>query len=209
MDWRYHTFTVRQKLTFPPDVVVPWDDELAFRVYYPLISYTTDPNLRSIYLRSIERSWEVMRMQHVPYFNYVYGALTGNDCENDRAVQHLREWSLDPVAYRYTNSHRADLAPEPGYVPYGGGTRAMSPRETAPEWGSRSALGYDGGSGRGMMPPIGWLEDYWMGRYHGFIEAPKTTDPALTTVEPDAVQPHGAAPYDGPPRPGGLVPGQP
>ena len=26
LKWRYHTYTVRQKLTFPPDSVVPWDD---------------------------------------------------------------------------------------------------------------------------------------------------------------------------------------
>ena len=34
------------------------------------------PGLRSIYLRSLERHWEVMRMQQVPWFNFIYGALT-------------------------------------------------------------------------------------------------------------------------------------
>jgi hypothetical protein len=204
LKWRYHTYTVRQKLTFPPDSVVPWDDELAFRCYHPLIRYARDPELRSIYLRSLERHWEVMRMQHVPYFNFVYGGLTGNDCEAPQAAQHLREWSLDLVSYRYHNSHRSDLAPQPGYVPYMGGTRAISPRETGPEWGSRSALHYDGGAGgRVVVPPIGWLEDYWMGRYYGFIEAPKTTTPELINPPPRTTKPRGAAPYAGPPRPVG------
>jgi hypothetical protein len=202
LKWRYHTFTVRQKLTFPPESVVPWDDELAFRCYHPLLRYARDPDLRSIYLRSLERHWEVMRMQHVPFFNFMYGGLTGNDCEVPQATQHLREWSLDLVSYSYRNSHRSDLSPRPGYVPYMGGTRAISPRETGPEFGSRSALEYDGGSGgRVMCPPIGWLEDYWMGRYYGFIEAPKTTDANLTSFEPREAKPGGAAPYDGPPRP--------
>ena len=202
LKWRYHTYTVRQKLTFPPDGVVPWDDELAFRCYYPLLKYATDPDLRSIYLRSIERHWEVMRMQQLPYFNFVYGALTGNDCEVGQAVQHLREWSLDVINHSYHNSHRSDLAARPGYVPYCGGTRAISPRETDAKWGSRSSIEYDGnGGGKGVTPPIGWLEDYWMGRYYGFIEAPKTSDPALTTVEPGTGQRLGAAQYDGPPRP--------
>lgn len=202
LKWRYQTYTVRQKLTFPPDSVVPWDDELAFHCYHPLLRYTRDPDLRSIYLRSLERHWEVMRMQHVPFFNFIYGSLTGNDCEAAQAVQHLREWSLDPVIYTYHNSQRTDLAPRPGYVPYMGGTRAISPRELAPDFGSRSALQYDGGdNGHVMTPPIGWLEDYWMGRYYGFIAAPKTTDPKLTTIDPRANKPHGAAPYDGPPRP--------
>jgi len=205
--WRYHTFTVRQKLTFPPDVVVPWDDELAFRCYHPLLRYCEDPELRSIYLRSLERSWEVMRMQHVPFFNFIYGALTGNDCEVDRAVQFLREWPLDTRNYTYKNSHRHDLAPEPGYVPYGGGTRAMSPRETEAEWGSQSTIQYDGGSdGKVVTAPVGWLEHYWMGRYYGFIEAPRVTDPELISVPERPGLQLGAKPYDGPQRPTNLIP---
>lgn len=206
LEWRYHRYTVRQKLTFPPDVVVPWDDELAFRCYHPLLTYAKDPELRSVYLRSLERSWEVMRMQHVPFFNYIYGALTGNDCEEERAAQHLREWSLDTVNHSYANSHRSDLATEPGYVVYCGGTRAMSPRETEAKGGSRNALNYDGGrGGRTVTPPLGWLEDYWMGRYYGFIEAPVATGPALTTIEAGPVRQLGAAPYAGPPRPAVLT----
>jgi hypothetical protein len=209
LDWGYHTYTVRQKQTFPPDHVVPWDDELAFRVLHPMLKYTNDAELRSIYLRSIERHWEVMRMQKLPYYNFIYGSRTGNDCEAEQAVQHLREWSLDPVNHNFRNSHRHDLAPEPGYVPYSGGTRAISPRESTAMWGSRSAIRYNGGSGsRGATPPVGWLEDYWMGRYYGFIEAPATEDPALTAAPPRAGRVDGAAPYDGPPRPEGLIPGQ-
>jgi hypothetical protein len=150
----------------------------------------------------LERHWEIMRMQHVPFFNFAYGALTGNDCEVDRAVQHLREWSLDLVKHSYRNSHRADLSPEPGYVPYGGGTRAISPRESSAEWESRSALDYDGGNGgRVVMPPIGWLEDYWMGRYYGFIKGPETKDREALEIAPRANPPKGAAPYNGPARP--------
>ncbi len=208
LDWGYHTYTVRQKLVFPPEAVVPWDDELAFRAYFPLLKYMKDPYLRSIYLRSIERSWEVMRMQHLPWFNFIYGGLTGNDCEVDEAVEHLRAWSLDMVAHNYHNSHRCDLDPEPGYVPYQGGTRAMSPRETKAMWGSRSALQYDGGNnGKTVTPPIGWLEDYWMGRYFGMIKAPTADDPKLTTVRPRPPVQRGAKPYDGPPRPTGLITG--
>ena len=202
LQWRYQTYTVRQKLTYPPEEVVPWDDELAFRCYHPLLRYTTDPELRSIYLRSLERHWEVMRMQQIPFFNFIYGALTGNDCEAPQAVKHLREWSLDLVNYSYHNSHRSDLAPRPGYVPYAGGTRAISPRESCAKWGSRSALEYDGsGGGHSVTPPIGWLEDYWMGRYYGFIQPPMTQTPELTTVPPRTLGRKGAAPYDGPPRP--------
>jgi hypothetical protein len=200
--WRYDTYTVREKLTFPPESVITWDDELAFRCFHPLLTYCDDPRLRSIYLRALARHWEALRMQKIPWFNFIYGGLTGNDCEAEQAVQHLREWSLDTVNHSYRNSHRSDLATEPGYTPYMGGTRAISPRELACTWGSRSAIEYDGGNGgRTATPPVGWLEDYWMGRYYGMIQAPTTHDPKLVEVPANSIQPWGAAPYNGPKRP--------
>ena len=202
LKWRYHTYVLRQKMTFPPDSIATWDDELGFWCYYTLITYAKDTELRSIYLRSLERSWEVLRMQQLPFFNFVYGAFTGSDCETPQAAQHLREWSLDLVNHNYHNSHRSDLSPQRGYVPYAGGTRAISPRESEAKWGSRSALQYDGGeNSHGVTPPIGWLEDYWMGRYYGFIEAPKTQDREATILPARSVKSKGAFPYNGPARP--------
>jgi hypothetical protein len=205
LKWHYQTYTVRQRLTFPPDQVAPWDDELAFFCYYPLLRYAHDPELRSIYLRSIERSWEIIRLHQIPFFNFIYGAMTGNDCEVPQAVKHLREWSLDLVNHSYHNSHRNDLATPRGYLPYSGGTRAISPREADAKWGDRSPLQYDSdGGGRSVTPPLGWIEDYWMGRYYGFIQAPKTEDPALLSVGPRTGARRGASPYNGPPRPSNI-----
>lgn len=203
VDWGYLNYIVRQKNTFPPEVVASWDDNLAFRSYYTILRYTTDPVLRSIYLRSLERTFEVKRMEHIAWFNFSYGALTGNDCEAGRAAKFLREWPLDCIEYNYRNSFRDDLYPEKGYVPYQGGTRAISPRETCVKRGSRSPLGYDGGAnGRRVMEPTGFLRDYWMGRYHGIIEAPVVTDADLLNVPKSKVDnAQGAKPYNGPGRP--------
>ncbi|MCX5769416.1 MAG: hypothetical protein NTZ09_03965 [Candidatus Hydrogenedentes bacterium] len=85
----YQQYTVRQKATFPPDIIVPWDDRLGFESLWPAIKYNTNPQLTSILLRSIERSWEVKRMEHIPWYNFMYGAITGNDCEVRQAVDHL------------------------------------------------------------------------------------------------------------------------
>jgi len=206
LDWGYHNHTVRLRTTFPPSDIAPWDDELAFRCYYTLLRYADDPFLRSIYLRSLARSWEVKRMQHVGWFNFTYSAITGNDGEIEEAVRDLREWPLDCIEHNYENSHRDDLATEPGYVVYGVGTRGMSPRETSVKRGSRNALPYDGGvNGRRVMEPTGFLRDYWMGRYHGFIEAPTATDANLLTVERRPGIQLGAKPYEGPGRPDDLL----
>jgi hypothetical protein len=200
--YRYDTYTVGEKLTFPPQSVVSWDDELAFRCFHPLLTYCDDPRLRSIYLRALARHWEVLRMQKIPFFNFSYGGLTGNDCEAAEAVKHLREWSLDTVSHSYHNSHRADLAVESGYTPYAGGTKAISPRELSCSWGSRPSIEYDGGrGGRTITPPVGWLEDYWMGRYYGMIAAPAKGGAAKTEIAAITFQPTGAPQYSGPPRP--------
>ena len=202
LDWGYHNYSVRAKIAFPPEDIAPWDDNLAYRCYYTILRYTTDPMMRSIYLRSLERTWEMKRLEHVAWYSIAYGAITGNDCELDKAVKHLREWVLDCVNFSYRNSHRSDLFPEPGYVPYVGGTRGMSPRETSVKRGSRNALPYDGGAnGRSVTDPSGFLRDYWMARYHGMIEAPTVTDKELISVPKSKVGEFGAKPYDGPGRP--------
>ncbi len=202
VDFGYLRYIVRQKNTFPPENVTTWDDNLAFRSYYTIMRYTDDPLLRSIMLRSIERTFEVKRMEHVGWFNFTYGAITGNDCEADRATQQLREWPLSCIEYTYRNSFRDDLYPEPGYVPYAGGARAISPRETSVKRGSRSTLNYDGGAGGcRVMEPTGFLRDYWMARYHGFIKAPEVTEKDLISVPAPETAKFGATPYSGPKRP--------
>ena len=122
-------------------------------------------------------------------------------------MEFLRAWPLDLISYSYHNSHRADLHPEPGYVPYSVGLdtpspKSISPRESEPKKLDNTMLGLDGGSGgRGAIPPNAWLESYWMGRYYGFIEAPETEGSKLTSIEARPLRHLGAVPYEGPPRP--------
>jgi hypothetical protein len=60
----------------------------------------------------------------------------------------------------------------------------------------------DGGTdGRDVVEPSGWLLAYWMGRYHGLIDPPTTTDPAALGVGHSLDAGLGARPYDGPARP--------
>jgi hypothetical protein len=146
-----------------------------------------------------------VRGEHNPWFNFLHGALSGEESGFGAAVEHLRGWPLDLRIWSYQNSHRADLRTPPGHVAPKGGTKAFSPRETEPLRWDHWTMQADGGTGgRDVVEPASWLLAYWMGRYHGFIAAPATTDPALLTVRPDEVPPGGAKPYDGPRRPTGF-----
>jgi hypothetical protein len=200
--WGYPQNTIRQKNVFPPETIAPWDDHLAFWSYYTLLRYVGDPQLKALYLRSLDRTWEVKRMAQVPWYNFIYGVATGNDCDENKVVKHLREFPLDCVANNYSNSHRDDLTVERGYTSYEGGKKNLSPRESSIAQDNHSSTDLDGGlNGRRVMIPTGFLLDYWMGRYHGFIEAPLTSDPDLVGVKSHSGQHFGAAPYDGPARP--------
>lgn len=199
--WDYFDEILRQKLTFHPGYFTHFDDRLAFYSYYPLITHETDPDLKSLWRRSLERSWEVKRIEAVPWFNFIYGALTGNDCELDRAVDHLRAWPLDLRKHSYTNSHRDDLHTPPGYRMYAERSRPLSPRETEPNRWDGDFMRLDGGNrGEVVADPGGWLDAYWMGRYYGMITPPQTDDESLTTVPKRGLQ-LGAEPYKGPARP--------
>lgn len=199
----YPDYTLRQRNTFPPDGVLHFLDELAFWSYANLLAYEKDPLLRATYRRSLERTYEVIRIEQNPWFNFVYGALTGNDCEVAQSVRQLREWPLDLRVWSYQNSHRADLHTPAGYEADKLGTRAFSPRETEPMRWDHWTMQADGGSASNpdVIEPGAWLLAYWMGRYHGFISPPVVTDSALLQVERARDSRSGAKPYIGPPRP--------
>lgn len=197
-DWGYHDEVLRQKLTFPE--VTFFDDHLAFLAYLPLLRYETDPDLRSIYMRSLERSWEIKRIENMPWFSYIYGVLTGNECENRRAVKHLQEWPLDCKDYRFHNSHRSDLQNHKGFRNYTTGWKPMTPRDIGTKRWDRDFMQLDGGGSKRILDPSGWMDVYWMGRYYGLIEPPTATDADVLTVK-EHEKPVGAAPYKGPPRP--------
>jgi hypothetical protein len=198
----YPAYTLRARNTFPPDSVLHFLDELSFWCWWNLLRHETDPDLHALYRRGYERSYEAVRLEHNPWFNFVYGALTGQDCETGEAVARLREWPLDLRTWSYQNSQRTDLHTPPGYVALKGGIRPFSPRESEPLRWDHWTMQLDGGTdGRDVVEPASWLLAYWMGRYYGFIEAPTSTDPALLTVSTNAVPVGGAAAYNGPARP--------
>ncbi len=199
VDWGYQNEVLRQKLVFP--VATHFDDRLAFLAYHPLLTYETDPQLRSIFRRSLERSWEIKRVENMVWFNYIYGALTGNDMDNERCLKNLHEWPLDCRNYSYVNSHRADLKVPEGYVNYGSQWKCMSARNIGPTRWDDDFMRLDGGNGgMSVSDPSAFLDAYWMARYYGMILAPEVKDDRLLTVEKRGRQ-LGAKPYGGPPRP--------
>jgi len=201
----YPAYTLRARNTFPPDSILHFLDELAFWSYANLLRYETDPDLHALYRRGYERSYEVVRMEENPWFNFLHTVLTGIESEQGPSVRHLRGWPLDLRVWSYQNSHRADLRTPAGYTAPKGGTQTFPVRETEPLRWDHWLMQPDGGTGgNDVVEPSAWLLAYWMGRHHGFIAAPTATDPALLTVEHSQNFELGAKPYSGPGRPSGF-----
>ena len=202
VDLGYPQFTLRQRKTLPPESVAHFEDQLALWSYWNLLRYEEDESLRAMYRRSFERTYEMLRVEQEPWYNFVHHVVSGTDEESAASVAHLREWPLDLRIWSYQNSHRADLQTPPGYQTFLGGTRPFSPREREPMRWDAWTMQADGGTGgNDVVEPSAWLLAYWMGRYYGFIAAPTTTDPALLTVEHSYHREMGAKPYSGPARP--------
>src|SRR5690625_1464326 len=169
-DWGYPKNTIRQKTTFPPEDIAPWDDNLAFEAYSNLLKYEQNPEMRSIYLRSLGRTWEIKRVDQNPWYNFTYGVLTGNKAGFEEAAEFMRDQILDGREFSFFNSQRKDLYLEKGYTSYDGTKKIISPRERFVGMDGRDPGRLDGtGGGNRAEPPVGFLRNYWMGRYYGII----------------------------------------
>ncbi len=141
---------------------VSHDEQLFFLSYYPLLQLEKDPGLRAIYADSIRRSWDLVRVEGCPLWNFIYGASTGQPCDVEAAVQALREIPLDFILWRTKNSHRADLrAPLSQPLPW--------TERLIHKWDHTPFL-LDGGNDLTEGDQTIWLLPYWMGRYHRLID---------------------------------------
>ena len=137
-----------------------------------MLKYETDANLRAIYLLSLERSWRYELPEKCPLWNFIYGALTGNDCDVGASIETLRLIPMDLICWSMQNSHRADIEIDAESGRHGEvQSIAVLPPDERPimKWNG-NPFQLDG-DGAGIEEDDGtfFLLPYWMGRYHGFI----------------------------------------
>lgn len=169
---RYHLLMRNQKINYPGRVNHS-DDELAFLSYYPLLNYENDPELRKIYINSLERSWQVERPERIPLWNFIYAVGSGSK-EYDRAesIRTLREIPMDTISWTVKNSERLD-------IPFDASQDRFSrkqalivlPYDELPmmKWNGNPYRLDGGNGGRSEDDGAYFLLPYWMGRYHKLI----------------------------------------
>jgi hypothetical protein len=74
----YHINAMHGKEFFPPENVVPWDNNLCLMSMYGLMNYETDPELQIMWRMSLENSWLHISKQENAFWNAIYAALANN-----------------------------------------------------------------------------------------------------------------------------------
>ena len=164
----------RRSKTMDPAWRTHIDDELLAAAYPALLFYETDPELRKIYLESVERWYAATQEDRGPFCNFLYRKMTGKETDMDEAMFFLRDASLDLIRWRMDNSVREDIQvthyPE---LEMSQTSRLPAISEIAfSRWDRNPWQAVQGDGGQSESDGVFWMLPYWMGRYYGFIDAP-------------------------------------
>ena len=75
---QYHINAMLSKAFFPPDDVVPWDNNLCLMSFYGLMKYEKDPERLMMYRESLEFAWLHISKQNNALWNIIYAALSAH-----------------------------------------------------------------------------------------------------------------------------------
>lgn len=176
------------------------DDSHDFIMISLLLEYVKEPTLRSVFMMGLRHHWEDERIERNAFYNFVYGALTGENCDIENAVEELTDYPMDPVAWPLYNSYRKDIEWDFSPVKMGMIPQLCSPlspherrvvtndinrfiADSGAEDVAQTVIKADGDmSAYNVFPPTGndkGLESrsctmftlpYWYARYKGLIE---------------------------------------
>lgn len=165
---------VRYAKTYNPAWRTHIDDELLALAYPCLMLHEEDPKLRGLYRESLDYWHDVVKADHSPFFDFVYGACAGKAPELDLAVAYLRDAPLDLIRWTIDNSQREDVLivriPELELLQT---DRLVAPSERGViRWDENPWKAVQGDDGYTESDGVWWLLAYWMGRHYGYIEPP-------------------------------------
>lgn len=149
------------------------DDNLCFLISIPLLMLETNPDIRQCLLVGMREHWEYERVERNPVLNVIYGALSGECCDIDRAVGTMRELPLEMLDVTVINSTRNDLVWD--YEPEQFGEKPQL-KEPLP-YDEKPVLRYNRNHFRAdvvrnfpvLHEATTFLLPYWMGRHYGLI----------------------------------------
>jgi hypothetical protein len=156
------------------------DDELGYVTYYPLLMLEKDPARRRILVQSVARTWEdgaatgeqTIQQEKSPFYNFLYGKMTGRPCAVEDAIQSLQDWPWELINWTVTNSHRHDIRLRSYSLDRNRSemTRVLPLSERwVVRWNSDPFAPDGGDDGASEEDGAAFLFPYWLGMSHGYI----------------------------------------
>jgi hypothetical protein len=152
------------------------NDELLSMVFPNLLTYLVVPELKASALQSLQQWHANCRRDRIPFYDFVYNRFSGKRVPLDGAVANLREWPLDLIEWTVDNREREDVVFDrtPGRDP--GRLAQLPPRDEMGicMWDQEPYHAVIGRGGDREDKPTDWLLAYWMGRYYGLLDGPRS-----------------------------------
>lgn len=158
---------------FGPYEVNHSDDELSFLPYYTLMRYGSESPDKTVFGKSLERSWKAEEADRIPIWNYIASIGLVKDCGISVAEEEMQQIPLDIRNWRMMNSHRWDIQKSTIY------DRFFKPQAVKPiptleraisKWNSNTYQMDAGGDGLSEDDGAYYLLPYWMARYHKLLK---------------------------------------
>jgi hypothetical protein len=148
------------------------DDELSFFMYWPLVRFAFNDELRAKYLTLVKEHLEIESPERYPIWNFIAAACGVKNFDAAGSVWTLRGAPLDTIAWRVTNSHRQDLTKLPPNFRGRELKELLPPGERLIARINTQPFILDEGNDVTDFPGDEFLLGYWLGRYVGAIGAP-------------------------------------
>jgi len=166
---------VRQAKTTNPTWRTHIDDELLALAWPSLMLHEDDPRLLRLYRESLDHWYAAVKADCSVFFEFIYGACSGQTPQLQISVDSLRDASLDLVRWTVDNSHREDIrivrTPEWENLQT---HRLLPPSERGViRWDENPWRAVQGDGGHTESDGVWWLLPYWMGRHYGYIHPPQ------------------------------------
>jgi hypothetical protein len=151
------------------------DNNLAFLAYYNLIRYETDPGLKALYLRSLDRAWSVVRRDRNPFFTYLYFGLrpaAEKEPALEEAMESLIRFPADPKGYQAPSPEGLCVSRMVDRFGRGQACGPLPINERPPtpiQWNENPARLGPTGMRSEAFSGVDYLLAYWLGRAHGFV----------------------------------------
>jgi streptogramin lyase len=165
---------VRHAKTTNPTWRTHIDDEL-LALAWPCLMHEDDPKLRRLFRESLDHWYAAVKADCSPFFEFIYGACSGQTPQLQISVDYLRDASLDLVRWTVDNSRRQDIRivriPEWENLQT---NRLLPPSERGViRWDENPWKAVQGDGGHTESDGVWWLLPYWMGRHYGYIHPPQ------------------------------------